>query len=376
MKISSFQIINNATNEAAQLKDDCCKQSSWKAIRYLDRFNAILDSVSEANRSLAIPFELEQHLTATFSFVSRQPDLSKALSLSLLGHRSAISKSLAWSFFEEVMAQDVKHAELFDQWAFRGIFTKEGTVAILELKLADTFDPPQIHAAHFEDLESIFTQPTSFEAAIVLQPNPQKWHLLPLIVRKEADRLAILVLDSLSVDFSQERDGRFTSLLLQHLASCLTQLPLQSSLYVYTSQRLFHSDTCSVFTISDILHFYRLKYKSKIDLFDEVKKSIHTDLTLSPFTSFFGFDELPIPMMKMTQSLTRIQQLSSNHQSPPLIELLSPYFFTTTYYCSRSKKILTKPVNMRAAIKFNRYFAYLQANYNKVPLKIKMATQK
>ncbi|CUI16856.1 hypothetical protein PNK_1239 [Candidatus Protochlamydia naegleriophila] len=376
MITNSHQILNYAIDEAVQLKYDCYMQSSWKSINYFDRFNSILEKVSEANREVALPIELEQHLIATFPFISKRTDLVKDLTSTLLEHRSTLSKRLAWSFFEEVViAQDGKQAELFDLWAFSGMFTREGAATLLALKLSDALEAPHIHAADFDDLEPILTQSASFEAAIVLQPDPQKWHLLPLIVRKEDDRLTILVLDSLATNFLQASNGEFTSPLLQCLASCLSRLPLQTSLYAYTSQRLFHSDTCSIFTISDILNFYKLKLKCEIDLFEEAKKSIHKVVILSSLLTFFGFDALPTAMMKMTQSLTRIQRLSS-HQSQPLIELLRPYFFVASYYCSRSQKILTNPVNMRAAIKFNRYLTYLQANYSKVPLKIKMATQK
>lgn len=369
-KVSSRMHAASKTMARAEAEAENLCPSYWdKEVdqSYVDRFTVILHDVEQANKCMPIPEKLNGNLRQLIFFGRYNKESKKKLAeliLPITQHRSSMSKLLTYDYFEALNPRSSKNYEAFRYSTSAYQFTEESAEIVLGIKLAKCGDNPRIYSGDKDVLktaiqEIIKSGPTAF-SVMVFRPDPASYHVVPVILRFENKKLEILITDSLQVDLGKNDDRSWKNETLQHLDKIFSDTGIEGSLYLLNVQRLYNTDNCMEFTLSDIVQYFKLKQEKKRDLFEEAMRNSTYAFSLASLKVRI-FDRLPAPMLRLTQSEKVIEKQLKDHpeleresasfnRHQTLRESFHAHPCVVTYFSKKMGKKVTQVVNNRADI--------------------------
>lgn len=190
---------------------------------------------------------------------------------------------------------------------------------------------------------------------VSFDPTLQAGHFSPLIVEREGDFVHILSSDSVlwgSLPFTEL------------VTSQMKNLPFPHRLYIVTEPRQHNSFTCSIFAIEDMNEVAKIM-KREGSFFTYYQRRIaeaHQE-ELKPLREEDGnipLELLPLGMLKMTESLSRVQELAD--RVPGFMsrseggKTLGQHLAKGTYKVRDRELRKDVPINLLAARKLSRAF--------------------
>lgn len=170
-------------------------------------------------------------------------------------------------------------------------------------------------------------------------------HYSPLAVERSGDVLRIFSSDSVilgAIPFTRE------------IVNKLKELNLPTEIYVYETGRQTNQDTCYIFSIQDILEAGKIMQTE--NLFDYLKEKNPPSLVQQE--GVYPIKNLPLRMMRMTQSLTKMEQIAAEgsmftRKKGPTT--LRQYVDEHCYYGFDPNTRMYKRFNLAAVIRADRY---------------------
>jgi hypothetical protein len=177
-------------------------------------------------------------------------------------------------------------------------------------------------------------------------------HYLSLVVEKEGDKISILIADSI-YPFRVE----FTEMVVNQLQ----KLSFNTTIYVVEDLRQYDMYSCPVFSISDVSGISKVIEQEKTSFFDCFRKHAEIVQDSMAESTVQKVKKLPLNMMKMTQSLTKIKELS---EKAPFFSVrgkgrkinIGEYVAGESYFIFDLESQTHKLVNYSATRKSAKYF--------------------
>lgn len=335
---------------------------------YIERFTQILQIVEKANVTEPAPREIWVKLV---DFQFKKLEIFNPLLEPICKHQSSINKLIAKSFFD-VFSERLLNRDLYVEFyrcANNGMFSEEGVKKLLELNCSQTNIVSGDTKEILEKIQEMISKGSTSTCAMILTEN-FSFHLTPLFVRYANSQLDIVITDSMKMKFDmQEPTRKPNNEVFLAFDAFFAKNGMAANLYVFDTPRLYHTDTCGMFVIQDIEHFFHLEKRGS-SLFEIAKRYAQSPHTYTSAMNVYPFDYLPVPMMKYTQSTTVVnnylskypnarQESTSIHSHEPLEETIARYSVTVTYESKRRGCEVTAKVNNYAATMFIQYLKQL-----------------
>jgi hypothetical protein len=182
----------------------------------------------------------------------------------------------------------------------------------LKHRLGGSLSVPQVTTLeNLGPLLQFFLTSSQTKAAFIVQINYYEIeHFTSLIGEKHGDSVSLFIPDSI---FPEQRD--FTEILVTYLAL----QPFKSSLYITDITRQYDVFSCPIFSINDCVELAKL-LKSERSLAEYFEHDARVAQDSIRGIQIQKVKSLPISMMKMTQSLSKVKKL---FESSPLLTIES-----------------------------------------------------